>query len=122
MNTRTSAWIVTKTNWQYNDEYYYPPEGRGGEAVTAYRDKAAAEAKLQELNRQAARNDFCLYLGEDASWELKNVPEELLNRSGIDRDDPCNSLLNPALSDADIDALLYHSKMKFYTLQEVPIL
>lgn len=49
---RALAYLVLEIQWQYNDEWYYPP-AEGGAPHTAYRTRARAEEECARLNAQA---------------------------------------------------------------------
>jgi hypothetical protein len=49
---RTVAFVVVEVQWNYNDEWYYPP-AEGGGAYTAYRSRERAEAECARLNAEA---------------------------------------------------------------------
>jgi hypothetical protein len=53
---RAVAYLVLEIQWQYNDEWYYPP-AEGGAPHTAFRTRARAEAECARLNAMA-RNDW----------------------------------------------------------------
>lgn len=49
---RAVAYLVLEIQWQYNDEWYYPP-AEGGAPHTAYRTRARAEEECERLNAEA---------------------------------------------------------------------
>jgi|GEM_PF-1823495 len=49
---RAVAYLVLEIQWNYNDEWFYPPP-EGGAPHTAYRTRARAEEECARLNAQA---------------------------------------------------------------------
>ncbi len=49
---RAVAYLVLEIQWNYNDEWFYPP-AEGGAPHTAYRTRARAEEECARLNAQA---------------------------------------------------------------------
>jgi hypothetical protein len=49
---RAVAYVVVEIQWNYNDEWYYPP-AEGGGAHTAYRTRERAEVECARLNAEA---------------------------------------------------------------------
>jgi hypothetical protein len=49
----SKAYVITRLNYEYNDEYSHQPEGGGGDPEIVLTDKAKAEAKLDELEFSA---------------------------------------------------------------------
>ncbi len=48
----TKIYVVTETNYEYNDEYYYAGEGSGGSPIHAYTDKSKAESACKESTKK----------------------------------------------------------------------
>jgi hypothetical protein len=49
---RQVAFVVVEVQWNYNDEWYYPPP-EGGGAHTAYRSRERADAECARMNAEA---------------------------------------------------------------------
>jgi hypothetical protein len=49
---RKVAYVIVEVQWNYNDEWYYPP-AEGGAPHTAYRSRAKAEAECARMNADA---------------------------------------------------------------------
>jgi hypothetical protein len=49
---RQVAYVVVEVQWNYNDEWFYPPQ-EGGAPHTAYRTRERAEAECERLNAEA---------------------------------------------------------------------
>jgi hypothetical protein len=57
------AWVIQEIGWEYNDEYYYRAESRGGIARRVYFDHDAAVIDCARMN--AGRVKSMPYTMED---------------------------------------------------------
>lgn len=56
-------YVIMETNWLYNDERYYRPEGGGGTAHTAYRSIEKAREQADKLTLKAIKGRYELEYG-----------------------------------------------------------
>lgn len=52
-----TLYVIVELGYEYNDEYYYPPECGGGNPIDAYRSRKKAEAECERLNRGIVESD-----------------------------------------------------------------
>lgn len=49
---KRTVYVVVKNDWEYNDEFWYQPEGEGYTALKGYSDKKKAEKECALLNEE----------------------------------------------------------------------
>jgi hypothetical protein len=76
------AYVVMHVGWEYNDEYYYRAQERGGIPKDVFTSSDAADAECDRLNLEAARKMLASkwgnlgdYLGEDWTEDVE-VPSQ----------------------------------------------
>ena len=70
------AWVIQEIGWEYNDEYYYRAESRGGVPRRVYFDHDTAVVDCAKMN--AGRVKSMPYTMEDADNNTINDFYELV--------------------------------------------
>lgn len=77
-------YIIVEVNWEYNDEYYYRPEGGGGSPIEAYYDEAKAKKRCAVLNKKDSGMTMEDDNGENEEGEYGSPAQPLYEVKTID--------------------------------------
>jgi hypothetical protein len=123
---RTIAFVVVVVQWNYNDEWNYPPQ-EGGAPYTAYRSRERAEAECERLNAEA-REEWRAQLNlpepgvvPDDMQGFEAFPFDMQNRV-FPGDDPLGSRREPPVRGDDSERGKFAvDEVPFYEVIEVEL-